>query len=172
MATSQWIAPTKSHLQAHQQDTGTTTPVDMIDQHLGVIITPGITTMTIEIGTGSADLDLAPIILGVTVPVTLAGVTLDPFTDPHAAAHHATEAQSHTTTTETHHTTDPHHTGVSPEVTVDPEHAHPANTITKPQKDNLPVHKDRRHKQVTIDDLASEHYSSEEQDSYSEDNLN
>ena len=25
-------------------------------------------------------------------------------------------------------------------MTVDPEHAHPANTITKPQKDHLPVH--------------------------------
>ena len=98
--------------------------------------------MTIKIGTGSADLNLTPIILGigVTVTVTLTGVALDPFTDPHTTAHHATEAQAHTATTKTHHTTDPHHTGVSPEVTVDPEHAHPANTITKPQKDHLPVH--------------------------------
>ena len=94
MATLQQIAPTKSHLQAHQQDAGTTTLVDMIDQHLGVIITPGITTMTIKIGTGSADLDLTPIILGigVTFIVTLTGVTLDPFTDSYAAAHHTTEA--------------------------------------------------------------------------------
>ena len=36
-----------------------------------------------------------------------------------------------------HHTTDPHHTGVSPEITVYPGHVHPANTITKPQKDHL-----------------------------------
>ena len=35
------------------------------------------------------------------------------------------------------HTTDPHHPGVSPEITVDPGHAHPANTITKPQEDHL-----------------------------------
>ena len=50
--------------------------------------------MTIEIGTGSADLDLAPIILdiGVTVIVTITEVALDPFTDPHVVAHHATEA--------------------------------------------------------------------------------
>ena len=49
--------------------------------------------MTIEIDTGSADLDLTPIIpdIGVTVAVTLAEVTLDPFTNPHTAAHHATE---------------------------------------------------------------------------------
>ena len=52
--------PTKSHLQAHQQDAGTTTLVGMIDQHLRVIITPGITTVTIGIGTGSVDLNLAP----------------------------------------------------------------------------------------------------------------
>ena len=97
--------------------------------------------MTIEIGTGSADLDLAPIILdiGVTVTVTLAEVTLDLFTNPHTTAHHATEAQAHTITAETHHTPDPYHTGVSPEITVDPGHAHPANTITKPPKDHLPV---------------------------------
>ena len=106
------------------------------------MITPGITTVTIGIGTGSADLDLAPIILdiGVTVTVTLTEVTLDPFTNPHATAHHATEAQAHTATTKTHHTADPHHAGVSPEMTADPEHTHPANTITKPQKDHLPVH--------------------------------
>ena len=42
MATKQWTAPTKVHLQAYQQDAGTTTLVDMIDQHLGVTITPGI----------------------------------------------------------------------------------------------------------------------------------
>ena len=36
--------------------------------------------------------------------------------------------------------TDPPPAGVSPEMTVDPEHAHPANIITKPPKDHLPVH--------------------------------
>ena len=34
MDTSQWIALTKYHLQAHQQDAGTTTLVGMTDQHL------------------------------------------------------------------------------------------------------------------------------------------
>ena len=61
----QQIALTKSHLLAHQQDAGTTTLVNMTDQHLRVITTPGITTMTIGIGTGSADLDLIPITLGI-----------------------------------------------------------------------------------------------------------
>ena len=142
MATLQWIAPTKSHLQACQQHAGTTTPVDMIDHHLRVIITPGITTMTIEISTGSADLNLAPIILhiGVAVMVTLAGVALDPFTNSHATAHYATEAQAPTATAKTHCTADPPPTEVSPEMTADPEHTHPANIITKPQKDHLPVY--------------------------------
>ena len=142
MGTLHQIAQTKSHLHAHQQDAGTTTPVDMIVQHLRVIITPGITTTAIGIGTGSVDLDLTPITLdiGVTVTVILTEVALDPFTDPHATAHHARGAQAHTTTTETHHTADPHHARISPEMTADPEHAHPANTITKPPKDHLPVH--------------------------------
>ena len=38
------------------------------------------------------------------------------------------------------HTADPHHEGVSPEMTADPKYAHPMNIITKPQKDHLPVH--------------------------------
>ena len=98
--------------------------------------------MTIKIGTSAADLNLTPITLdiGVTVTVTLAEVNLDPFTDPHATAHPATADVAHIITTETHHTTDPHHTGVSPEMTVDPAHRHPTNTITKPPKYHLPVH--------------------------------
>ena len=122
MVTLHWIALTKFHLQAYQQDAETITLVDMIDPPLGVTFTISITTVTIEIGTGSADLDLSPIILdiGVTVTVTLTEVTLDLFTDPHAAAHHVTEAQAHTVTAKKNHTADPHHAGVSPEMTADP----------------------------------------------------
>ena len=92
---SQQTAPTRFHPQAYQQDAETITLVNVIDPHVGVTTTTGITTLTIEIGTGPADLDLAPITLdiGVTVTVTLAEVTLDPFTNPHAAAHPTTEAQ-------------------------------------------------------------------------------
>ena len=98
--------------------------------------------MTIEIGTGSADLNLTAIILdiGVKVTVTFVEVTLDPFTNPHTTAHYATEAQACTATAKTHYTADPHHAGVSPAMTVDPGHTHPANTITKPQKGHLSVH--------------------------------
>ena len=62
--------------------------------------------------------------MGVTVAVTFTEVTLDPFTDPHATAHHATEARACTTTAKTHHTTNPHHTGASPEMTVDLGHCY------------------------------------------------
>ena len=71
--------------------------------------------------------------------MTLAEVTLGPFTDPHATAQHATEAQAHTITDKTLHTADPHHAGVSPEITVDPGHTHPTKTITKHQQDHLPA---------------------------------
>ena len=111
--------------------------------------------------------------------MNLAEVTLDPFTNPYTTAHHATEAQAHTITDETCHTTDPHHAGVSLEITVDPGHTHPANFITKYQQDHLPAQdqtpwktKDRKYKKVTIDDPPSEYYSSDEQDSNSEDDLN
>ena len=93
MTMLQQTTPTKFHSQAYQQDAETITLVDMIDLHLRVTITIGITTKTIEIGTGPADINLAPIILdiGVTVTVTPAEVTPDLFTDPHTTAHHATE---------------------------------------------------------------------------------
>ena len=71
--------------------------------------------------------------------MTLTEVTLDPFTNPHATAHHATEAQAHTITNKTCHTADPHHAGASPEIIVDPGHTHPATTITKSQEDHLPA---------------------------------
>ena len=141
MAMLQQTAPIKFFCPQAYQYNAETTLEDVIDPHLGVTITIGITTMTIKRGTGSADLDLTPIILdiGVTVAVTLTEVTLDLFTNPQATAHHATEAQAHTVTDETCHTIDPHHAGASPEITVDPGHVHPANTITKPQEHHLPA---------------------------------
>ena len=104
----------------------------MIDQLLEVIFTPGITTTTIGLGTGSVDCNLTHITLdiGVTVTVILTEVTLDPFTGPHIITHYATGTQAHTTTAETHHTADSHHTEIFPEMTVDPEHTNPINTIT------------------------------------------
>ena len=68
---------------------------------------------------------------------------------------------------------------ISPEMTVDPEHIDPAGNITNPAQrsssSSQPTPwkpKDRKYKQVTIDDPPSEYYSSDEQDSDSEDDLN
>ena len=143
MAMLQQIAPTKFHHQAYQQDTEITTLTqeDTIDPHLKITIMIGIITMTIKTGTGLAGPNPIPITpdLGVTVTVTLKKVTLDPMTDPHATAHHATEAQAHIITNKTPHTADPHHAGVSPETTVDLDHIHHTNTTTKHQQDHLPA---------------------------------
>ena len=143
--TLQWIALTKYHLQAHQQGTGTTPLVGITDQHLRVITTPGITTMTIRIDINSVDLDPAHIIpdIEVTVTVIPTEVVLDPFTCPHIIIHHATEAQAHTVTAKTHHTTDPHYAEISPEMTVDLGDTNPTNTITKHHKDHLAVYDQR-----------------------------
>ena len=143
MDTLQQIALTKYHLQAHQQEAGTTPLVGKTDQHLGIIPTPGITTVTIGIDRDSVDLNPTHITLdiGVTIAMILAEVTLDPFTNPCIIAHHATEAQAHTSTAETHHTADPHHAEISPEMTVHLGHTTPTNTLTKPHKYHLPLHK-------------------------------
>ena len=124
------------------ENAGTTPLVGMTDQHLGIITTPGITTVTIGIGTDSVDLNPTHITLdiGVTAAMILAEVTLDPSTSPHVIAHHSTGAPTHTTTAETHHITDPHHAGISSEMIVDPEHTNPTNTITNTHKNHLPVH--------------------------------
>ena len=63
-------------------------------------------------------------------------------------------------------------------MTADLDHTNPTNNIKKQHKDLLQIHKqclgrnkERRHKQVTIDNNSSEYYSSNEQDSDSKDNL-
>ena len=105
MAMSQRIALSKFCHQVYQQDTEITTLIqeDMIDLHLKITITIGIITVTIKTGTGLAGPNLIPITtdIGVTVAVTHEEVALDPTTDPHATAHHATEAQAHIITDET-----------------------------------------------------------------------
>ena len=143
MVMLQYIAPTKFHHQVYQQDTEITilTQDDVIDLHLEITTMIGTTTVTIETGTGLAGPDPIPITpdLGVTVTVTLKEVTLDPITNPHITAHHATEAQAHIVTNETPHTADPHHAKVSPETTVDLDCIHHTNTTRKHQQDCLPA---------------------------------
>ena len=142
MDTLQQIALTKYHLQAHGHNAETTPLVDVTDQHLAIIATPGIPTVTMETGTDSVDLNLTHITpdIGVTVIVIHAEAILDHFTGPHAIAICATGAPAHTATAVTHHIADPHHAEISPEMTVVPKHINPTGTTTNQHKDLLPVH--------------------------------
>ena len=140
-----WTALIKYHLQTHQHATEITPPVGMIDPHLGIIATPGIPTVIIEIGTGSVVPDPTHTTLdtGVTAIMTPAGATPDHFIDLHIVALHVTGAQAYTTTTVTHHIADPHPMGISPKMTADPDHTNPTSNITNQHKDCLQVHKQR-----------------------------
>ena len=111
--------------------------------------------------------------------MTLAEVALNPITNPHSAAHHATEAQAHIVTDETPHTADPHHAGVSSETTgrfrpyTSCKHHHKTSTrLSYSSNQTTWKTKDRKYKQVTINDPPSKYYSSDEQASNSEDDLN
>ena len=143
----------KYHLQAHQHATEVTPLVGVTDPHLGIIATPGIPTMIIDIGTGSVIPDPAHTILDteVTAAMPPAGVTPDHFTDLHVVAPHTTEAQVHTATAMTHHTADPHPIEISPEMTADLDHTNPTNNITNQHKDLLQAHKQHLGKVRTED---------------------
>ena len=178
MVMSQQLALTRYLLQVCQHNTGITPLVDVTGQHPRTA-TPDILTMTIETVTDSANLDPAHTTLDieVTVVVIPAEAILDHFIDPHTVASHITEVPAHTATAVTHHITDPHHvhlsrgdsrsrTHKSSRQHYKPTQRSSSSSQTMPWK-----HKDRRHKQVTIDNPPSEYYSSDEQDSDSEDDL-
>ena len=141
MDTLQWIAQKRYLPQACHHDAGITPLVDVTGQHLRTA-TPDVLTLTIEIGTDSADLDLAHITpdIGVTVVVIPAEAILDHLIDLHTIAPCITEVPAHTTTTVTCHIADPPPANILPEKTVDPEHINPAGNIIIQHKDHLPVH--------------------------------
>ena len=91
--------------------------------------------------------------------MTLIGVTPDHFIDLHIIAPSATEAQAHTPTAVIHHTTDLHPTDIFPRMIADPNNTNPDKQHYKPAQGASSCSKmtpweckDRRHKQVTIDD--------------------
>ena len=138
-----WTALTKYHLQTDQCTAEITQPAGMIDPHLGIIATPDVPTVIIEIGTGSVIPDPTHTTLdtGVTAAMIPAGVAPDHFIDLHVIALHTTEAQVHTATAMTHHIADPHPIEISPKMTADPDYTSPAINITNQCKDLLQAHK-------------------------------
>ena len=180
MGTSQQIAPTKSHIQAHLQDAGTTTLVDMIDQHPGVTITPGITTVTIGIDTGFS---------------RSWSCSHNPRyrSNSHSDSHRSHSRSFHwpscnstschiSSTTycycqDTPHCRSSSHRSFSRDDSRCRTCTSSKHHYETPKRPSSGSHqtpwksKDRKYKQVTTDDLPSGYYSSDEQDSDSEDDL-
>ena len=108
----------------------------------------------------SVALDLDPVTtaIGVVAAMTLIEVTPDHSTDLPIIASHVIEAPVPTATIATHPTADPHLTGTLPMMTAD-LNIGPGNHHYKPDRGSSSTsrtpswrHKDKRHKQVTIDD--------------------
>ena len=132
----------KYHLQAHWHATEITPPVSMIDPHLGIIATPDIPIMIIEIGTGSfvPNPTHTTLDIGVTAVMTPIGAAPDHSIDLHIIALHAA-TQVHTATVVIHHTADHHPIEISPKMTAGPEHTNTASNIIYQHKDLPQVHK-------------------------------
>ena len=116
--------------------------------------------------------------IGVVATRTPIEVTPGHSTDLPTIVSHVTGAPVPTTTAVTHCTTDLHLIGILPEMTADLDINPKSNTTDQPAGSSSTLqasswkHKDKRHKQVTIDDPPSEYYSSDDNDSDSEDDLN
>ena len=165
----------KYHFQACQHDAGITPLVDVTGQHLRTA-TPDILTVTIETGTDSANLNLAHI------------------TPDHSDSHssHSRSFHQPSCCSSLHHRSSstycychdtPHcrsssHRHLSREDSRPRTHRSSKQHYKSAQRSSSSSQsmpwkpKDRRHKQVTIDNPPSEYYCLEEQDSDSEDDLN
>ena len=161
-----WTAWIRYHHQAHQHAAEVMPPTGMIDPPLGIIATPDVLTMITRIDPGLVIPNPTHITIDIGVAAVMAPIGAAPghSTDLLNAVSHATEAQVPTTIAVTHCTTDLHPIGIFPEMTADLD-TNCKNNITNWHKDPVSTsqatpwkHKDRRHKQVTIDDPPSEYY--------------
>ena len=184
MDTSQWIALTKYHPQACQHDAEITPLADLTDQHLRPA-TPGVPTMTIETGMYSVTLNPTHTTpdIGVTVIVIPAEAILDHFINPscHSSSHHRSSSTYHYC-----HDTPYHRSSSCRHFSQDDSRSRThkskiqnTGNIINLHKDHLPVHTQHPGSlrmegtnRFAIDDPPSEYYSSNEQDSDSEDDLN
>ena len=137
--------------------------------------------MVTRIDPDSVAPNLTPITtaIGVVAARTPIEVAPDHSTDLPIAVSQVTGALVPTATTiVTHLTADLHLIGMFPKMTADLDINPRSNTTDQPEDPHPPCrhpswkHKDKRHKQVTIDNPPSEYYSSDDNDSDSEDDLN
>ena len=176
-----WIALIRYHHQAHLQAAEVTPPIGMIDPPLGIIVTPDFLTVITKIGPGLVipNPTHIPMDIGVSAIMTPIGAIPGHFTELPDIVSHTTEAQAHTTTAVTHpHCRSSSHRNFSRDDSrswphkSQKQHYKPAQGSSSSSQAKPWKHKDRRHKQVTIDNPPSEYYSSDDQDSDSEDDLN
>ena len=180
MDTLPCIALIKYHHQAHQHATEVTPLISMIGIPLGIIVTPDALTMIIKIGPSLVIPDPTHIAMDIGVAAVMTPIEAAPGhpTNLHNVVFHATEAQAHTTTTMTHHTADLHPIEIFPTMTADLD-TNPKNNITNQHKDLLQAHKQHHGNRKTEDTnrsqlmiCQSKYYSSDDQDSDSQDDLN
>ena len=153
----------------------------MTDQHLRIIATPGIPTLTIETGTDSVDFNLGHITPDIEV-TSCSHSHRSHSRSFHRPSHHS--SLHHRSSSTYHYCHDTPHcrssscrhfsrddsrsrTHKSNKQHYKPTQRSSSNSQSTPWK-----LRDRRHKQVTIDDPPSKYYSSDKQDSDSEDDLN
>ena len=164
-----WTALIKYHHQAHQHATEVTPLIGMIGPPLGIIATPDILTMITKLGTGSVIPNPTHITMGIGVAAIMTPIGAAPghSTDPPNITSHATEAEVHTATAMTHHCRSSSLRNSSWDGSRDGQHKSPKQHYKPAQRSSsgsqatLWKNKDRRHKQVTIDDPPSEYYSSD-----------
>ena len=149
----------------------------MIDPPLDIVATPDVLTMITEIDPGSVIPDPAHIHTGIEVAAVTTPIGVDPghFTDLPDIVSHATEAYCH-------HCDTPHcrpssHRNLSQDDSRSQHkslkhHYKPAQGSLSSSQATPSKNKDKRQKQVTIDNPPSEYYSSDGHDSDSEDDLN
>ena len=170
----------KYHLQAHQHAAEITPPVGVIDPHLGIIATPGIPTMIIEIDTVSVVPNPTHTTLdtGVTAIMTPEGTAPDCFRPScHSSSCHRSSSSYHYCHDTPHRRSSSLRNFSQDDSRSQPHKSHkqhykPAQGSSSSSQTTPWKNKDRQHKQVTIDDPSSVYYSSDEQDSGSEDDLN
>ena len=160
--------------------TGLTPMTDMGDPPLDAIVTPDAHTMITRIDPDSVAPNLTPVTtdIGVVAARTPIEVTLDHSTDlpcHSISCHRSSSSYCHCHNTP--HCRPSSHRNISQDDSRSQhksrkQHYRPARGSSSTLQASSWKHKDKRHKQVTIDDPPSEYYSSDDNDSDSEDDLN
>ena len=176
-----WTALIKYHHQAHQHAAEVTPLIGMIGPPLGIIATPDVLTMITKIGTGLVVPNPAHITMDIGVAAIMTPIVAHSrsFHRPSQCSFscHRSSSSYHYCCDTPHHRSSSHRNFSQDDSRSRPhksqkQHYKPAQESSSGSQATPWKNKDRRHKQVTIDDPPSEYYSPDDQDSDSEDDLN